>query len=261
MAQVECTAAAGKHVFMEKPFTLDRASAVRAVDAASRAGIVLGVAYPRRFHPNTRELKARIDDGRLGTLLHCAGEQNAPAGLFMDPNYWRADPSEAPAGGMTASGVHNLDLMIHLFGEIEEVHASSLRRAVHYGAEDTTSVMLGFRSGMSGTLFCCIATAPTYRLAVFGTKGAAELLTNEFDFHFSPTPEAMPAGRHVSPQPEVIERRGFNTLLAELEAFAGAITGGPAYPIPPDQIVHGVAAFEAIVRSAAIRQPVKVARD
>ena len=69
--QVERGAAAGKHVFMEKPFTLDRASAARAIAAAQRAGIVLGVAYPRRFHPNMRELKARIDDGRLGTVVHC----------------------------------------------------------------------------------------------------------------------------------------------------------------------------------------------
>jgi predicted dehydrogenase len=62
-AQVERAAAARKHVFMEKPFTLDRASAARALDAVARAGVVLGVAYPRRFHPGMRELKARIDDG------------------------------------------------------------------------------------------------------------------------------------------------------------------------------------------------------
>ncbi|MFI4949078.1 MAG: Gfo/Idh/MocA family protein, partial [Alphaproteobacteria bacterium] len=47
--QVERAAAAGKHVFMEKPFTLDRKSAARALDAAARAGNVLGLAYPRRF--------------------------------------------------------------------------------------------------------------------------------------------------------------------------------------------------------------------
>ena len=104
-------------------------------------------------------------------------------------------------------------------------------------------------------------TAVGYRLAVFGTKGCAELLTPECDFHFTPTPEAMPAGRHAQPTPEVIEHRGFNGVLAELEAFAAAIEGGPAYPIPPEQVLHGVAAFEAIVRSAATRQPVKVARE
>jgi predicted dehydrogenase len=260
-AQVERAAAAKKHVFMEKPFTLDRKSATRALDAVARAGVKLGVAYPRRFHPGMRELKARIDDGRLGTIAHCHAEQNAPAGLFMNPQSWRADPAEAPAGGMTASGVHNLDAMIHLFGTIEEVYATSLRRAVSYNAEDTTSVMLGFVNGMSATLLSSIVTAVGYRLAVFGTRGCAELLTPECDFHFTPTPEAMPTGRHAQPMPEVIEHRGFNGILAELEAFAAAIDGGPAYPIPPEQILHGVAAFEAIVRSAATHQPVKIARE
>src|SRR5207244_6836976 len=107
--QVERAAAAGKHVFMEKPFTLDRASAARALNAVARAGIVLGVAYPRRFHPSMRELKARIDDGHLGTLAHCSAEQNGPAGLFMDLASWRALAREARAGGMRAMGVHTMD--------------------------------------------------------------------------------------------------------------------------------------------------------
>src|SRR3954453_16523538 len=95
--QVERAAAAGKHVFMEKPFTLDRRSAARALDAVASAGVVLGVAYPRRFHPNTRELKRRIDDGSLGTIAHCYAEQNSPAGLFMDPRSWRGGAPPGPA--------------------------------------------------------------------------------------------------------------------------------------------------------------------
>jgi predicted dehydrogenase len=259
--QVERAAAAGKHVFMEKPFTLDRASAARALDAVARAGVVLGVAYPRRFHPAMRELKARIDDGRLGTIAHCYAEQNGPAGLFMDPASWRAEASEAPAGGMTAMGVHNLDAMIHLFGRIDEVCATSIRRAVAYDAEDTTSAMFGFANGISGTLLTSLVTAVTYRLAVFGTKGCAELLTPNFDFRFSPTPDAPPTGRNVAAEPEIIENRGFNTLLAELEAFAAAIRGEAPYPITAEEVLHGVAVFEAIIRSAATRQPVKVSRE
>src|SRR5207247_6022964 len=60
--QVERAAAAGKHVFMEKPFTLDRKSAARALDAVARAGVALGAAHPRPFPPGTRELAARIPD-------------------------------------------------------------------------------------------------------------------------------------------------------------------------------------------------------
>src|SRR5258707_10615134 len=257
--QVERAAAAGKPVFMEKPFTLDRRSAARALDAVARAGVVLGVAYPRRFHPSMRELKARIDDGRLGTIAHCSAEQNAPAGLFMDPASWRAEASEAPAGGMTALGVHNLDAIIHLFGRIEEVYATSLRRVVSYDAEDTTCVTFSMANGMSANLVCSLVTAVSYRLAVFGSKGCAELVTPELDFRFSATPAAMPAGRHAAAEPEIIQNRGFNALLAELEAFAAAITGGTPYPITPEEVLHGVSAFEAIVASAASHQPVKVA--
>jgi predicted dehydrogenase len=259
--QVERAAAAGKHVFMEKPFTLDRASAARALDAVACSGIILGVAYPRRFHPAMRELKARIDDGRLGTIAHCSAEQNGPAGLFMDPASWRAEASEAPAGGMTAMGVHNLDAMLHLFGRIDEVSARSIRRAIAYDAEDTTSAMFGFANGMSGTLLTSLVTAVTYRLAVFGSKGCAELLTPEFDFRFSPTPSGPPSGRNVAAEPEIIHNRGCNTLLAELEAFAAAIRGEKPYPIPAEEVLHGVAVFEAIIRSAATGQPVKVPRD
>jgi predicted dehydrogenase len=178
----------------------------------------------------------------------------------MAPASWRATAAEAPAGAMTALGVHNLDAMIHLFGEIDEVYASSLRRAVAYDAQDTTSVQFAMRNGMSASMVCSLVTAVSYRLAVFGTKGCAELRTPNLDFHFTPTPEGPPSGRHAALPPEVTQYQGANTLLAEMEAFADAIAGGPAYPISPDQVLHGVAVFEAIVESADRRQPVKVFR-
>jgi predicted dehydrogenase len=259
--QVERAAAAGKHIFMEKPFTLDRRSAAAALDAVARAGVTLGVAYPRRFHPGMRELKSRVESGSLGTIAHCYGEQNTPAGLFMAPQSWRATAQEAPGGAMTALGVHNVDAMIHLFGEIDEVYASSLRRAVAYNAEDTTSVMFSMRSGMSASMVCSLVTTVSYRLAVFGTKGCAELRTPNLDVHFTPAPDGPPTGRHAALPPQITEYGAFNGLLAELEAFADAIEGGPAYPIPPEQVLHGVAVFEAIVLSAVRRQPVRVARD
>jgi predicted dehydrogenase len=258
-AQVVRTAAAGKHVFMEKPFTLDVRSAAAAVDAAARAGVVLGVAYPRRFHPAMIELKARIGDGRLGVVSHCDSTQTSPTGLSMPSEYWRADPQEAPAGAMTATGVHNLDAMIYLFGRIDEVYCTSLRRVMPR-LEDTTTVMLGLANGVSATLYCSLITAAAYRFAVYGSKGCVELATPDVQFRFTPAVQPPPLGRHTAPAPEIIEYKGFNALAAELEGFAAAINGERPYPITADEVLHGVAAFEAIVRSAALHQPVKVAR-
>jgi predicted dehydrogenase len=70
----------------------------------------------------------------------------------------------------------------------------------------------------------------------------------------------MPEGRLRAITPEIIDYKGFNPLKAELEGFAAAIRGERSYPITPEEIVHGVAAFEAIVQSAATGRPVKVAR-
>ena len=71
---------------------------------------------------------------------------------------------------------------------------------------------------------------------------------------------APQTGRHVALPPEIIDYKGFNALAAELEGFAAAINGERAYPITAGEILHGVAAFEAIVRSAALHQPVQVAQ-
>jgi predicted dehydrogenase len=144
--------------------------------------------------------------------------------------------------------------LIHLFGRIDEVYCLSHRR-VMARLEDTTAVLFGLANGMSATLYCSLVTAVSARFAVFGTKGCAEL-----QFRFSPTPEGPRTGRHAAATPEIIEYKGFNTLLAELEAFAAAIRGEQAYPIPPADILHGVAVFEAIVRSAERHPPATVAR-
>jgi predicted dehydrogenase len=158
---------------------------------------------------------------------------------------------------MTATGVHNLDALIYLFGRIDEVYCTSLRR-VMARLEDTTTVLLGLANGISATLYCSLVTAPTYRFAVYGTKGSVELATPELEFRFTPVTERPATGRHMAPAPEIIDYKGFNALAAELEGFAAAINGERSYPITADEILHGVAAFEAIVRSAALHQPVKV---
>ena len=205
--QVERTAAAGKHVFMEKPFTLDVKSAEAALDAVARARVVLGVAYPRRFHPAMIELKARVQDGRLGILSHCESAQTSPTGLSMPRDYWRGDPQEAPAGAMTATGVHNLDAMIYLFGRIHEVYCTNLRRVMPR-LEDTTSVTLNLANGMSATLFCSLVTAVTYRFAVYGTKGRVELANQDVEFRFTPCPRLQRPVATPHPNPKLSRTEG-----------------------------------------------------
>jgi predicted dehydrogenase len=253
--QVVLAAAAGKHVFVEKPFSLTIADAARARSAADQAGVVLAVGFNRRFHPSMGLLRDAVTSGRLGTLVTISAEQTALHGISMAEDAWRARPDEAPAGAMTAIGVHLVDGMIDLFGPVRQVYAQVSRRAAPL-ADDTTDVMLRFVNGASGHIFCSTAATPHYRMAVYGTEGFAEVLAHPMTtFRLVP---AVSGAARAAGEAEVTETPGFNMLTAELEAFAAAITSGRAFPTPLDQIMHGVAVFEAIAASAISGKPVSI---
>jgi predicted dehydrogenase len=253
---IKRAAQAGKHIYVEKPFTLTVASARAALDAVKKAGVVLGVDFQRRFHPSVGEIRKRIRDGRLGTISFCVGEVSSPSGLALPKESWRTNPEETPAGAMTGLGVHLVDGFIDLCGEVDEVYCVNTRRAAPL-VDDTTVFTMKHRNGVISTNFCTLASAASYCIAVFGTQGIAETTRPGLDtFRFIPGPSQP--GHGPGPQPEVIENKGFNPVKAGLEAFAAAVQGEAAFPVTAEQIVHGVAVFEALVKSAKTGQPVKV---
>jgi predicted dehydrogenase len=252
---IKRAAQAGKHIYVEKPFTLDVKSAKSALEAVKKAGIVLGIDYQRRFHPSIVEMRNRIKDGRMGTIDLCIAEATAPGGLFMPKESWRTNPDETPVGAMTGIGVHLVDGFIDLCGEIDEVYCVNTRRAAPL-VDDTTTVVLKHKNGVTSTILCSLATAPNYRVAVYGTRGLAETDRNLDTFRFFPAPDKP--GHPPPAKPEIIENKGVNPVKAGLEAFAEAVEGTALFPITAEQIVHGVAVFEAIVQSAKSGQPAKV---
>jgi predicted dehydrogenase len=92
-------------------------------------------------------------------------------------------------------------------------------------------------------------------MGVYGTKGLAEVVG-----HQMATFRLIPAagGAHDVAEPQITETIGFNMLTAELEAFAASITAGRPFPTPLEQIMHGVAVFEAVAASAARGETVMV---
>lgn len=253
---IKRAAQAGKHVYVEKPFTLTVASAQAAMDAVKNAGVVLGIDFQRRFHPSIAEIRNRIRDGRLGTLSCCVGEVTTPSGMALPRESWRVNPEETPAGALTGLGVHWVDGFIDLCGEVDEVYCVNTRRAAPL-VDDTTLFTMKHKNGVISTSICAMASAASYCVAVFGSLGIAETTRPSLDtFRFMPVPAT--GGPHATAQPEVIENKGFNPVKAGLEAFAVAAGGGAPFPVTAGEIIHGVAVFEAIVQSAKTGQPVKV---
>ncbi|HEY4775190.1 MAG TPA: Gfo/Idh/MocA family oxidoreductase, partial [Xanthobacteraceae bacterium] len=174
-AQVIAAAAAGKHVFCEKPFTLTKHEAEEAVAAVRKAGVTLGLGYNRRFHPEMARLRERVRSGELGTILHVEATMTFPNALLLKPSHWRAQRDETPCGGLTPMGVHAVDGMIDLCGEIDHVFCQSFRRVVEIDSDDTTSILFRMKNGMSGYLGTMTATGPGFSFQVFGSKGWVRL--------------------------------------------------------------------------------------
>ena len=254
--QVIAAAGAGKHVFCEKPFTLTKKDAEAAVAATRKAGVALGLGYNRRFHPEMVRLRERIRSGGLGTVMHVEATMTFPNALYLKPSQWRANKQETPAGGLTPMGVHAVDGMIDLCGSIDHVYCQSFRRVVEIDADDTTSILFRMKDGMSGYLGTLTATGPGFSFQVFGSKGWVRLEGMTHVAGASSEERRMRLFGACKFQPakgeaEVWQAATHDVGRASLEAFARAAQGGPAYPIPLEQMIHGAAVTEAIVRSAA----------
>jgi predicted dehydrogenase len=262
-AQTIAAAQAGKHVFCEKPFALHKAEAEAAVAATERAGVTLGLGYNRRFHPEMTSLRQRIQSGALGTLLHFEATMTFPNALFLTPDAWRADKEETPCGGLTPMGVHAIDGMIDLGGEIAQVYCQSFHRVVPVDSDDTTSMLFRLKNGASGYLGTITATGPGFSFQVFGSQGSVRLegmthvagaSSEERRTRLFSTGKFQP----IKGPAETWDAARLDVTRACLEAFATAAAGGAPYLIPTREMIHGAAVTEAVVKSAASGNPERI---
>jgi predicted dehydrogenase len=244
-AQVIAAAEAGKAVFCEKPLALVRADAERMVASCHRAGVPLGLGANKRSWPSMRELATVVKSGQLGEILHIEGHYSNENSRSLFAG-WRALPSEAPGGPMTGAALHVLDAFIHLMGPVRRVQTQLVSRRPMPDPLDSLSVLLEFANAASGMLGSMRATPFYWRVHVFGTAGSAEAL-GETELVLRGA--GGPLRRLTYPP--------VDSLRAELDAFAVAVAGKTPPPIPTEQMLDTVGAFEAIVKSleASQRQP------
>lgn len=239
-AQVRACAAAGKSVLCEKPLALTLEDARAAVQACVDAGVVLTVGQDKRHWPSMRELSQVVASGALGPVLHAEGHfSNENQKNFFTS--WRERPEEAPASSLTATGIHVLDAMIHLFGPVARARASTVSQPPPEQALDALTLVFDFVRPMSAVL-CGVRPTPLFwRLHVFGRDGSAEAIGDcEVVVRLSGKPV-----RRLDLQP-------VDGLRLQLETFAAAVAvraTTEGWPIPPREMLGTIAALEAVAQS------------
>ncbi|MFZ1909525.1 MAG: Gfo/Idh/MocA family oxidoreductase, partial [Burkholderiales bacterium] len=226
--QIVAAALAGRHVFCEKPLSLTRADAQRALAACEAAGVTVGVGHERRFEPGIAELRRLLAAGELGRPLQIEANFSQDKFLDMPSDNWRLSPAEAPGGPLTATGVHLVDLSVSVFGQAERAFASVRQLGSHLVNGDTLGALLTFRGGGHALLSAILATPFDGRFALYGSEGWFEVR----DKAHPERPQGWvltqcirggkPQRREIPPAPAV---------LANLESFAEAALGGAPYPV------------------------------
>ncbi|SDX29379.1 Gfo/Idh/MocA family protein [Roseicitreum antarcticum] len=246
--QVLAAAAAGKHVFCEKPLGMTAASARRSVGACRDAGVVLGIGHEQRFDPAMQRLKALVAEGDLGTIMHAeaAFSHNKLTGVPLGG--WRTSKEFSPGAGMTGMGIHLTDLLIWLFGPVSTVQAQVRDRTLGWPTGDMVVAQLGFQAGNTAHFQAILNTPHFMRFAAFGAEGWAEA-------RYASHPDT-PGGeiqwsyctKGSAPRHEVLEWT--DAVVANLTAFADAVLRGTPYPWTDAELIGNIAVYEAIVQSS-----------
>ena len=246
-AQIEAAVAAAKHVFCEKPLALTKAGAVKAVALCRDAGLVLGMGHERRWEPPIAELLAKADAGVLGRVHQIEANFSHNKFLSLDRNNWRLKPDQAPAGGMTATGIHLLDLSVRLLGPAESVlcHCEQLSSDLPQG--DTVAAYVKFCGGGTSYVSASLANPFMSRFTVYGAKGWIDIRDRA---HVE-----SPAGWIVTSAMEggpiaTVEVPPAEPVKDNLVSFARAVRGVETYPITAAQLIDNIALLEAVFASA-----------
>jgi myo-inositol 2-dehydrogenase/D-chiro-inositol 1-dehydrogenase len=247
-------AAAGKHIFCEKPIDLAIENILRINEEVARRGVQLMVGFNRRFDANFLKVHETVQSGRLGK----------PHILRITSR----DPGPPPESYIRASGGIFLDMTIHDFdmarylmeSEVVEVYA---RAAVlvdpvfeKAGDWDTAIVSFTFASGALGAIDNSRKAVYGYdqRVEVFGSDGMITVKNNTPDGHIL----LDRTGEHSALPLNFFMDRYTESYLAEMRAFVESVRDGRAVPVDGHDGLMAVAIGLAAAKSARENRPVRL---
>ncbi|HLZ50209.1 MAG TPA: Gfo/Idh/MocA family oxidoreductase [Candidatus Acidoferrum sp.] len=168
----------GLHVLTEKPIDIAVERADALIAATEKSGVKLGVLFQDRTKPHIHQLKGWLDQGLLGRILFV----DARVKWYRPPEYyansrWRGTLALDGGGALINQGIHTIDLLLWLLGDVVRVQARTAKLLHKIEAEDTAVATLEFASGALGIFHATTAAFPGYprRVEITGTEGTVIL--------------------------------------------------------------------------------------
>jgi UDP-N-acetyl-2-amino-2-deoxyglucuronate dehydrogenase len=164
----------GLHVLVEKPIDITTARADALIKECARAGVKLGICFQDRVAPDVARLKQLVEAGSLGRpiLVSARVKWYRPPEYYRDSR-WRGTFDLDGGGALINQGIHTVDLLLWLMGNVMRVNAKAIAALHDIEVEDTVVATLEFANGAIGTLEAATSVYPGYprRIELTGSEG------------------------------------------------------------------------------------------
>ena len=238
---------AGKHVLIEKPFTLNAKDAATIVALAEQNGLVVLEAMWARFLPHMVRLREIVAAGVLGDVRTVIADHNQ--NLPKDPSHRLQDP-HLGGGALLDLGIYPISFAWDILGAPTSIYATAAKTPT--GVDRQTAIIFGYADGQQALLHTALDTAGPTSASVIGTEGWVAI---EGTF-YAPTNFTV-----YNAQNEVVERyesevsnRGMQFQAAELERIvaSGSLAGDI---LPPSETVAIMASLDEIRSQIGLKYP------
>ena len=242
-------AAAGKHVFLDKPIANSIADGRGITEACRQAGVVLALGYQRRRESHFRWVRRQIDDGVFGKLVNAEANISRDRLGKIDLSSWRYTSEGMPGGVMLQIGIHYTDVLEYLLGPVKAVNGRLAQLVLPGDNPDVASLVMEHENGALSTLNASYASASEYYcMNVYGKEASAY-----YDLH-----QGLRFLKRGAERPDPVQCEKNDTIREELEEFAAAVRGRGKPEMGGEAATTSLAVLRAGIKSAREGRRVEV---
>ena len=238
---------AGKHILVEKAFTINAAEAAEIVDLAAAKNLVVLEAMWTRFLPHMRRIRAIIAAGTIGEVRSITADHRQK--LPDDPKH-RLNALELGGGALLDLGIYPISFTWDILGKPDAIYASATFRDT--GVDTQVATIFHYASGAIATTVSSLDSAGPNRASVVGTKGRIEIDR----VWYSPTTFRVYDSNNslIETFDGTVEGRGMQFQADEVERLiAAGLTAGEI--LPPSQSVAIMRTLDEVRAQIGLRYP------
>jgi myo-inositol 2-dehydrogenase/D-chiro-inositol 1-dehydrogenase len=251
---IKQAAQANKHIFCEKPVSMDISQTEEAIEAVKAAGVKLQIGFNRRFDHNFKRVREHVQGGTIG-------EPHLIKITSRDPNPPNEEYIKVSGGLFMDMAIHDFDMARYLSGsEVEEVYAQGqvLVDPVFskYGDIDTAIITLRFRNGALGMIDNSRKAVYGYdqRVEVFGSKGSVTIANDHPNSAVVSTADGI-----VSDKPLHFFLERYNgAYVDETQQFIESLLNGKPLVVDGNDGLQAEKIALAAKLSVSLNRPVKL---